>query len=259
VLLLAGRPAKRPGIIEPCIPTLASKPPVGRQWIHEIKHDGCRLIARKRDGRVRLFAIDPARARSGSRSRIRRPQAFCDLRIGLERAAKSSPLDGPHGHARRVRYLGIKRHRATCPAPRDDSTGAGNRAQIAKCVGYDDGDIHRLSTARFARKFDPECLAPASERVDTLLLHRVESPKCWRTIRLAPQGPSKAIGRGLTRLAALGLLPVELRRGTGTSPTRWPKPRHGKGPPPRFARKQGDFPIKTGRRFRHEWAITERD
>jgi hypothetical protein len=33
-----GRPAKRPGIIEPCIPTRASKPPVGPQWIHEIKH-----------------------------------------------------------------------------------------------------------------------------------------------------------------------------------------------------------------------------
>jgi bifunctional non-homologous end joining protein LigD len=49
------RPAKRPGIIEPCIPTRVSKPPVGPQWIHEIKHDGYRLIARKRDGRVRLF------------------------------------------------------------------------------------------------------------------------------------------------------------------------------------------------------------
>jgi bifunctional non-homologous end joining protein LigD len=48
------RPAKRPGMIEPCIPTRASKPPVGPQWIHEIKHDGYRLIARKRDGRVRL-------------------------------------------------------------------------------------------------------------------------------------------------------------------------------------------------------------
>jgi bifunctional non-homologous end joining protein LigD len=28
----------------------------GPQWVHEIKHDGYRLIARKRDGRVRLFA-----------------------------------------------------------------------------------------------------------------------------------------------------------------------------------------------------------
>jgi bifunctional non-homologous end joining protein LigD len=48
-------PVKRPGTIEPCIPTRATKPPVGPQWIHEIKHDGYRLIARKRDGRVRLF------------------------------------------------------------------------------------------------------------------------------------------------------------------------------------------------------------
>src|ERR1700704_1458382 len=48
-------PAKRAGLIEPCIPTRAKKPPVGPQWIHEIKHDGYRLVARKRDGGVRLF------------------------------------------------------------------------------------------------------------------------------------------------------------------------------------------------------------
>jgi ATP-dependent DNA ligase len=48
-------PMKRPGMIEPCIPTRATKPPVGPQWIHEIKRDGYRLIARKRDSRVRLF------------------------------------------------------------------------------------------------------------------------------------------------------------------------------------------------------------
>ncbi|HWY88016.1 MAG TPA: hypothetical protein VNX28_14890 [Gemmataceae bacterium] len=46
---------KRPGLIEPCIPTLASRPPTGPQWVHEIKHDGYRLIARKHDGHVRLF------------------------------------------------------------------------------------------------------------------------------------------------------------------------------------------------------------
>jgi bifunctional non-homologous end joining protein LigD len=48
-------PMKRPGMIDPCIPTRASQPPLGPQWIHEIKHDGYRLIARKREGRVRLF------------------------------------------------------------------------------------------------------------------------------------------------------------------------------------------------------------
>jgi bifunctional non-homologous end joining protein LigD len=44
-----------PGYIEPRIPMRVSKPPVGPEWVHEIKHDGYRLIARKRDGRVRLF------------------------------------------------------------------------------------------------------------------------------------------------------------------------------------------------------------
>jgi ATP-dependent DNA ligase len=42
-------------VIESCIPTRATKPPIGPQWIHEIKHDGYRLIACKRGDRVRLF------------------------------------------------------------------------------------------------------------------------------------------------------------------------------------------------------------
>jgi bifunctional non-homologous end joining protein LigD len=47
---------RRPsGFIEPCIPTLVSKPPEGPQWVHEIKHDGYRMIVRKKDDRVRLF------------------------------------------------------------------------------------------------------------------------------------------------------------------------------------------------------------
>jgi ATP dependent DNA ligase domain len=43
------------GFVQPCIPTLASRPPTGPQWVHEIKHDGYRLIARKQAGRVRLL------------------------------------------------------------------------------------------------------------------------------------------------------------------------------------------------------------
>ena len=35
------------GFIDPCIPTLATKPPAGRPVVHEIKHDGYRLIARR--------------------------------------------------------------------------------------------------------------------------------------------------------------------------------------------------------------------
>ena len=31
---------------EPCLPRLAKEPPAGTGWIHEIKHDGFRIIAR---------------------------------------------------------------------------------------------------------------------------------------------------------------------------------------------------------------------
>ncbi len=49
-------PLRRPvGFIEPQIPTRADKVPVGPQWIHEIKHDGYRLIVRRQGERVRLF------------------------------------------------------------------------------------------------------------------------------------------------------------------------------------------------------------
>jgi bifunctional non-homologous end joining protein LigD len=40
------------GFVEPCIPTLAARPRSGADWVHEIRHDGHRLIVH-RD--VRLF------------------------------------------------------------------------------------------------------------------------------------------------------------------------------------------------------------
>ena len=33
--------------IEPCLPSLADRPPSGTNWIHEIKHEGYRLMARR--------------------------------------------------------------------------------------------------------------------------------------------------------------------------------------------------------------------
>ena len=35
------------GFIAPCLPTKAERPPSGEMWLHEIKHDGFRVIARK--------------------------------------------------------------------------------------------------------------------------------------------------------------------------------------------------------------------
>ena len=40
---------------EPCLPRLAKAPPSGPGWIHEIKHDGFRIIARRDGERVRLI------------------------------------------------------------------------------------------------------------------------------------------------------------------------------------------------------------
>src|SRR5271166_4081321 len=43
------------GFILPAHPTLVARPPAGPAWIHEVKHDGYRLIARKDPGRVVLW------------------------------------------------------------------------------------------------------------------------------------------------------------------------------------------------------------
>jgi hypothetical protein len=43
------------GIIEPCLPSPAKVPPSGPGWIHEIKHDGFRILARRRPVGVRLI------------------------------------------------------------------------------------------------------------------------------------------------------------------------------------------------------------
>jgi bifunctional non-homologous end joining protein LigD len=43
------------GIIEPCLPSPAERPPAGPNWIHEIKHDGFRIMARRDGAGVRLF------------------------------------------------------------------------------------------------------------------------------------------------------------------------------------------------------------
>src|SRR5437588_6827684 len=44
-----------PDFCEPCLPSQIERPPAGNDWIHEIKHDGFRLLARRGAERVRLF------------------------------------------------------------------------------------------------------------------------------------------------------------------------------------------------------------
>jgi hypothetical protein len=44
------------GFIRPCEPTLAARPPSGPGWLHEIKHDGFRILARKQGEQVKSGA-----------------------------------------------------------------------------------------------------------------------------------------------------------------------------------------------------------
>jgi ATP-dependent DNA ligase len=50
---ISGMP--RAAFIDLCLPSPADKPPSGANWIHEIKHDGYRLMARRDPVGIRLI------------------------------------------------------------------------------------------------------------------------------------------------------------------------------------------------------------
>jgi ATP-dependent DNA ligase len=54
-MLQRPRRAAPPGFVEPCLPSRAERPPSGPGWIHEIKHDGYRLMARRDPAGTRLL------------------------------------------------------------------------------------------------------------------------------------------------------------------------------------------------------------
>ena len=44
------------GFIAPCLPTRTDRLPSGSEWLHEIKHDRFRVIARKNGAQMRLYS-----------------------------------------------------------------------------------------------------------------------------------------------------------------------------------------------------------
>jgi ATP dependent DNA ligase domain len=54
---MLARPRTLPvgGFIQPCLPIKAPKPPMGAAWLHEIKHDVYRLMARRDPVSIRLI------------------------------------------------------------------------------------------------------------------------------------------------------------------------------------------------------------
>src|SRR5215831_3371186 len=53
--MLSRIPLPPSGFIEPCLPSPAEQPPSGPGWIHEIKHDGFRMMVRRDVAGVRLL------------------------------------------------------------------------------------------------------------------------------------------------------------------------------------------------------------
>jgi hypothetical protein len=70
------RPSK---LIEPCLPSPTKAPPSGPGWIHEIKHDGFRIMARRETNGVPLYLYAGLRTRtkqnppSGASNRMIKP------------------------------------------------------------------------------------------------------------------------------------------------------------------------------------------
>lgn len=85
MVLLRERRRTRPGSVVPCLPTLAKKPPIGPDWIHETKHDGFRIMGRRDAAGPRLIS------RNGHDFSERFP--FINLAIG-SLPAKSCLIDG---------------------------------------------------------------------------------------------------------------------------------------------------------------------
>jgi ATP dependent DNA ligase-like protein len=92
-----------PGFVPPC---KAQQPPTGDAWLHEIKHDGFRIIARKDGDRVRLYS------RPGNDLTYRFPlivEAVARLRALRDRRRRGGVL-------RRRRRVELRPH--PVPAPR---------------------------------------------------------------------------------------------------------------------------------------------
>jgi bifunctional non-homologous end joining protein LigD len=71
--------------LQPCIPRPAKEPPLGPDWIHEIKHDGFRILARRVAKRVQLFT------RHGTDFTARYPKIVAPL---ASLPVRSCALDG---------------------------------------------------------------------------------------------------------------------------------------------------------------------
>ena len=127
--------ASLPSLFEPQLASLAIKPPVGESWVHEIKFDGYRLIAR----------IDRGHAKLKTRNGLDWTTRFSSLKKALEGLPIiTALLDGEvvaarHAAARRLRGDG----RRQLHERRDDDVAFLDRGG-GRIGGGSNGDAERI-------------------------------------------------------------------------------------------------------------------
>jgi bifunctional non-homologous end joining protein LigD len=99
------------GFVEPCRLSKAARPPSGPLWVHEIKHDGFRLMVRREGSRVRCYTkggydwadrfpaiVEAASRRKASSFLIDGEAVICrdDGAIGFQRAAEPTSRSRRH-------------------------------------------------------------------------------------------------------------------------------------------------------------------
>jgi hypothetical protein len=93
------------GLIEPCLPSPAKAPPSGPEWLHEIKHDGFRIMALRDAAGVRLFT------RGGHDFTARFPLNVAVVTALSVRSRRTTPADrsiGPRSRTRQRRQCGAR-------------------------------------------------------------------------------------------------------------------------------------------------------
>jgi ATP-dependent DNA ligase len=84
-----------PDFCEPCLPSPAAKPPAGAGWLHEIKHDGFRMLVRRDAAGVRLFTRNAsATTRRNSSRRSGGIGLAADITASISASDKASGMAG---------------------------------------------------------------------------------------------------------------------------------------------------------------------
>jgi hypothetical protein len=205
------------GSIVPAQPVKASEPPVGTDWVHEIKHDGYRMIIRRDGPSVRLYSRNAldwttrlsaiATAAHRSKPRVSRSTARRLYRGPMVCRCSTSCADGRLPTLRSSTPSTSSNMMARICAISHSSTARGRaRAAVAQYRGW-----HPVQpTHRRGRRCRVRARLPAWRRG-----HRVEEGRWHLSIRPVPrldQGPQSGLSVSLIHEAPTGsTLPLDGR------------------------------------------------